>query len=153
MEGLGDFTDEELRTLEASDQIDRVHARREIKRRAALAALDAEPPCSLLELADEMDPPDGYVTTVTSHALRAWAAALRAHAAAEPAGVEEWRLVQELSEDELSSVTIFYPNPDFGGSDYAIETCGPWTEMKDRRFEGESPVECLRKALEAKRCS
>jgi hypothetical protein len=54
-----------------------------------------------------------------------------------------WVLVQLLTQDEASSVTINNPNPDFGGPAYAIDVSGEWTTYEDRRFEGDNMLECL----------
>jgi hypothetical protein len=54
-----------------------------------------------------------------------------------------WTLVQLITQDEASAVTINNPNPDFGGSAYAIDVNGEWTGYEDRRYEGDSILECL----------
>ena len=80
--------------------------------------------------------------------------------------IEEWNkrakpdprlaLIEALRADEGSSVTILCDNPDFNGQpNCAIEVNGDWTDWKDRRFTGDTVLDCLQKAhtamLEAKR--
>ncbi len=61
--------------------------------------------------------------------------------------------IGELTSDEMDSVQIFHDNPDFFGPEKVIECCGYWTDMKYRRFEGETLIECLEKAVHQKRIS
>lgn len=57
-----------------------------------------------------------------------------------------WTLVQLLTAEEASAVTILSANPDFGAPSYAIEVNAEWTNWIDQRFEGDTIIECLNKA-------
>lgn len=61
-----------------------------------------------------------------------------------------WTLVELLTQDEASSVTINNPNPDFGGPAYVIDVSGEWTDYKDVRFEGDTLLACLDEANRAR---
>jgi hypothetical protein len=54
-----------------------------------------------------------------------------------------WTLVELLTKDEANSVTILSPNYDFGGAAVAIEANGDWTDWKDKRYEGDTILQCL----------
>lgn len=66
-----------------------------------------------------------------------------------PSGVEEWRMVQRLRDEEADSVTILCDNPD-GPPNNAVECCGFWTGFAERRFEGATIAEALANAVSAK---
>ena len=59
--------------------------------------------------------------------------------------------IGELNAEEGNGVNILAANPDFGGPSYAIETTGDWTNWQPVRFEGDTQVEALENAVEAKR--
>lgn len=61
-----------------------------------------------------------------------------------------WTLIELLTQDEVSGVTILNPNPDFGAPGYAVEVSGEWTGYEDRRFEGDSILQCLDEANRAR---
>jgi len=58
--------------------------------------------------------------------------------------------VDELRKDEGDSVTILCDNPD-GPPNNAVEVCGFWTDFQIMRYEGESLIEALTAAVEARR--
>jgi hypothetical protein len=58
--------------------------------------------------------------------------------------------LESLREPEGASVTIFCPNPDFGGAAQAIEVCDEWTDYSPKRFEGDSLADALELAAKAK---
>jgi predicted DNA-binding transcriptional regulator YafY len=64
--------------------------------------------------------------------------------------VEIVRLVDELRSDEGDSVTIINDNPDFHGPSCAIECNGEWCGWQDKRFTGDTVLDCLRNALVAR---
>jgi len=63
--------------------------------------------------------------------------------------IEAWNLVDALRAPEGDSVTLLCDNPD-GPPNNAIECNGDWTDWNDRRFSGETILECLREAHSAK---
>lgn len=59
------------------------------------------------------------------------------------------QIILALRADEGDSVTILCANPDFNGQpDYAIECNGAWTNWNNRRFAGDTILDCLREARE-----
>jgi|GEM_PF-5840205 hypothetical protein len=65
--------------------------------------------------------------------------------------LETLRLINELREDEACHVTIVNDNPDFNGMpNCLIYVMGPYTDYKETEFRGDTLVETLRKAVEAK---
>ena len=64
--------------------------------------------------------------------------------------IECWTLLEELREQEGHTVTLCCDNPD-GPPDAAIQVCGDWTEWDEVRIEGQTVLECLQKAVRAKR--
>lgn len=61
-----------------------------------------------------------------------------------------WMLIERLTSDEASSVTINNPNPDFGGPAFAISVSGGWTDYQDVRFDGDTILACLEHAYRAR---
>jgi hypothetical protein len=61
--------------------------------------------------------------------------------------------IGELTAEEASGVNILSENADFGGPNRAVEVCGPWTDYVDIRFDGDDLLQCLERAVEAKRAS
>jgi len=57
------------------------------------------------------------------------------------------KVINELREDEGSSVTILCDNPDFEGPANAVVCCGEWTKWKEARFSGETLDQALADAL------
>lgn len=61
---------------------------------------------------------------------------------------ECWNIVEELRAPEGSAVIILCPNPDFNGlPNQAVEVCADWTGWQDKRFSGNTVLECLRNAV------
>ena len=63
------------------------------------------------------------------------------------------KAIIELTQDEMEAVKIIYPNHDFDGPNNII-FWSRWGdhEFVDKQFEGDSLVECLEKAVEARKC-
>jgi hypothetical protein len=59
--------------------------------------------------------------------------------------------INVLNEDEGSGVNILAANPDFRWPNNAIEVTGEWTNWQTVRYEGDSVLQALEKAVEAKR--
>lgn len=59
--------------------------------------------------------------------------------------------IGELTDREVASVTIHHSNPDFYGPNEIIDCSGYWTNGMPVRFEGDTKVEALEKAVAAKR--
>ena len=56
--------------------------------------------------------------------------------------------VDKLRADEGDSVEILCDNPEFDGHpNCAIVCCGDWTHFEQVRFDGDTVLECLFKAL------
>ena len=59
----------------------------------------------------------------------------------------EMQLIRKLTKEEVSSVTIHHPNPDFEGPDYVIDYLPPLPLFgKEIRYEGETILDCLEQA-------
>jgi len=58
------------------------------------------------------------------------------------------RYIEYLTSEEMSSVTIYNPNPDFDcdGHHYAIDVIGDWTGQNPARYYGETLSETLHTA-------
>lgn len=61
-------------------------------------------------------------------------------------GSEAWRLIEELAQDELESVEIIHPNPDFGGPGFKIIYFWGVGDGESQEFFGGSYLECLQAA-------
>lgn len=60
--------------------------------------------------------------------------------------------IDELRQDEASSVEIINTNQDFNGhKNNAVICTGPWTEYAEQRFEGDTLLDSLRLAVDARR--
>ncbi|PTQ12927.1 hypothetical protein CLG96_01940 [Sphingomonas oleivorans] len=60
-------------------------------------------------------------------------------------------LINALRADEGDAVMILCDNPDFNGlPNSAIECNGGWTDWRDRRFAGDTLIDCLRAAVSAR---
>lgn len=59
--------------------------------------------------------------------------------------------IGELNADEGNGVNILAANPDFSGANYAIEVTGDWTNWQPVRYEGDTVLQALEKAVEVKR--
>lgn len=59
--------------------------------------------------------------------------------------LEALTILEVMRQEEGVSVVFFNDNPDFGGSNAAIEVCWDFVEMPTR-FSGDSVLECLRAA-------
>lgn len=65
--------------------------------------------------------------------------------------VETVNLIEVLRAAEGDSVTILCDNPDFNGqANCAVECNGAWTGFQDRRFSGDTIMDCLRGASVAR---
>lgn len=62
----------------------------------------------------------------------------------------EIALIHELRREEGHSVTILCDNPE-GPPNNAVEVCGDWTDWQDRRFEGQTLLDALKAADDARR--
>jgi hypothetical protein len=61
------------------------------------------------------------------------------------------RYINHLRGHEGDSVTILCDNPDFNGQPNCAILCnGEWTDYDDLRFAGETVLQCLARACEAK---
>lgn len=58
--------------------------------------------------------------------------------------------IDQLNAEEGNGVNILAANPDFGGASYAIEATGEWTNWQPVRFEGDTVLEALERAVETK---
>ena len=57
------------------------------------------------------------------------------------------QLIRKLTKEEVSSVTIHHPNPDFEGPNYIIYYRPPlYPYGKEIRYEGETILDCLEQA-------
>lgn len=56
-----------------------------------------------------------------------------------------------LTDEEASAVNILAENASFEGVNRAVECCGDWTNYVDVRFEGDNLLQCLERAVTAKR--
>ena len=75
-------------------------------------------------------------------------------------GIETWpgtdeaatvRFINKLRADEGDCVTILCDNPDFNGQPNCAILCnGEWTDYDDLRFKGDTVLQCLTRACEAK---
>lgn len=69
--------------------------------------------------------------------------------------IECMKLIDELRAEECSSVEIINDNADFGGPNSLIRVGGYWHTdawpQCEETFYGDSVLDCLRKAVEAKR--
>ena len=64
--------------------------------------------------------------------------------------VEAWRIIEQLTADEASTVTIVSGNADFNGQPNWLVICnGGWTNWQDQDFGDDNRLMCLRKALAA----
>jgi len=61
--------------------------------------------------------------------------------------IEIAQAIAELCKPEGACVTVMCPNPD---GPEAIEICDDWTQYLPRRFQGDTRLECLQKALLAR---
>ncbi len=59
--------------------------------------------------------------------------------------------IRELTDKEVTSVTLHHANADFDGPAYVIDCNGYWTGYQDTRFEGDTQIEALEKAVVVKR--
>lgn len=73
---------------------------------------------------------------------------LLAHTARPDAG-DAWAAISRLRDEEADSVTVLCDNPD-GPPNNAVKCCGFWTGFAERRFEGETILEALSRAVAAK---
>jgi hypothetical protein len=65
--------------------------------------------------------------------------------------IEAWNLVESLRAPEGQSVALVCDNPDFNGQpNCAVDCCGDWTGWDERRFAGDTILDALRIAHEAK---
>lgn len=64
---------------------------------------------------------------------------------------QQMELVNELREEEGSSVNLVADNADFEGPECLVECVGRWTDWQERRFTGATRLEALTKAAEAYR--
>lgn len=65
--------------------------------------------------------------------------------------IKAFDLINELRTDELESVEICHDNPDFNGLPDCLifyNYIGSEMEMVNRRFAGDTVLECLEKAIE-----
>lgn len=63
-----------------------------------------------------------------------------------------WDIINELREDEPSSVCLINDNPDFNGlPNCAVDVSGTWTDYKEKRFTGDTLLEALNAALSTKK--
>lgn len=87
-------------------------------------------------------------------ALRAERDALESYVvnACEMPEVAAMRYIDQLRADKGDSVIILSENPGDLDSSYrtAIDCNGAWTDWRDRRFTGESVIQCLAKAVTAR---
>lgn len=62
--------------------------------------------------------------------------------------IETLQIINTLRDEEGHSVTIVSDNADFNGQPNCLITCmGDWTNWEDRRFSGDTVIECLRAAM------
>lgn len=60
----------------------------------------------------------------------------------------EWELIKSLTKDEGMGVLIFSGNPSLSGSSFAIDIYDAGPPSKDKRFFGDTVLECLQKAMQ-----
>lgn len=64
---------------------------------------------------------------------------------------ECWSIAEQLREPEGAEVILLCDNPDFNGQpNNAIEICDSWTQWTNKRFTGDTMLDCLRAALRAR---
>ena len=64
--------------------------------------------------------------------------------------IEAWNLVESLRAVEGHSVTLLCDNPDFNEQPNCVEVTGDWTDWQERRFVGETILDALREAHDAR---
>lgn len=65
--------------------------------------------------------------------------------------IKAWNLVEAMRAPEGHSITLVCDNPDFNGQpNNAVDCCGEWTGWDERRFTGETILEALEAAYEAR---
>lgn len=63
---------------------------------------------------------------------------------------EQMRLILQITDPEGSSVTICAVNADFDGPNNVITVSDDWTNWDERRFTGDSLLDCLHAAVAAR---
>lgn len=59
--------------------------------------------------------------------------------------------INELTDREVSTVTMVHSNPDFDGPDELVICRGYWTNEQDLHFGADTRIEALQLAVESKR--
>lgn len=63
----------------------------------------------------------------------------------------ELEMINELRANEGAELILYCDNPNFKGNNNAIAIIDDWTDWKEKRYEGETLIECLQKALTDKK--
>lgn len=59
----------------------------------------------------------------------------------------EMSLIEKLTREEASYVTIVSPNADFEGPNFVVEVSGHWTDYVERRYSGDTRAIALETAV------